>query len=150
MRTIPVAIVPLAILALAALSGCSAIVDAVHSESETHYDDRAALVEASVPALGDAAWLPDDASDITLRVSTKTGVTPNAVIGFATASTSDLGGCTQTERLSLPPYAVEWGPVDTDLVAESSVLSCGEWVFVATDDGWFGWTPSAPGERVTP
>jgi len=31
------------------------------------------------------------------------------------------------------------------------VFACGSWAMIPTDDGWYGWTPSAPGEHdVTP
>jgi len=135
-------LLPLAILPL---TGCSAIMDVVHSESESHFDDGAALFDSGALSTSDAPWLPTDASDITLRESTKSDVTETAVIGFT--SESALVDCQLTDRLSLPPYNVEWGPNDTDIVAETIVQSCGDWVFIPTDDGWFGWTPSAPGEK---
>lgn len=132
-------------LLLLPLTGCSAIMDVVHSESESHFDDGAALFDSGAINANDAPWLPTDATDITLRESTKTDVTATAVIGFT--SDSDLVGCETTERLSLPSYAVEWGPDDDAIVATDTVTSCGDWVFIPTDDGWFGWTPSAPGEQ---
>lgn len=135
-------LLPLAILPL---TGCSAIMDVVHSESESHFDDGAALFDSGALSTSDAPWLPTDASDITLRESTKSDVTETAVIGFT--SESALVDCQLTDRLSLPPYNVEWGPKDTHIVAETIVQSCGDWVFIPTDDGWFGWTPSAPGEK---
>lgn len=138
-------ILALAAIPLLALTGCSAIMDVVNSESESHFDDGAALFDSGVLAASEAPWLPTDASDITVRESTKTDATATAVIGFS--STSALVGCDLTDRLSLPAYNVEWGPKDTDIVAEQTVQSCGDWVFIPTDDGWFGWTPSAPGER---
>jgi len=138
------AIIPLLAL-LTLLSGCSAIMDVVRSESESHFGDGAALFDSGALSTDEATWLPTDASDITLRESTKTDVAATAVIGFSSASA--LVGCDLTDRLSLPSYAVEWGPKDTDIVAETVVQSCGDWVFIPTADGWFGWTPSAPGEK---
>jgi hypothetical protein len=134
-------------LVLLPLTGCAAIMDVVHSESESHFDDGAALFDSGALSANEATWLPTDASDITVRESTKSDVTATAVIGFS--STSALIGCELTDRMSLPSYAVEWGPKDTEIVAETIVQSCGDWVFIATDDGWFGWTPSAPGEKGT-
>jgi uncharacterized protein YceK len=131
-------LIPVVVLSL---SGCSAVADLIHSESEEHYENSAALFESSTLTAEQAAWLPSDASDITLRHSTK-GDT--AVIGFA--SDSELAGCASTDRLSLPAYAVEWGPDDEAIVKMTTVQSCGDWVFVPTAEGWFGWTPSAPGE----
>ena len=132
-------------LLLLPLTGCSAIMDVVHSESESHFDDGAALFDSGTIGANDAPWLPTDAADIRLRESTKTDVTPTAVIGFT--SDSELVGCETTERLSLPSYAVGWGPSDDVIVATDTVTSCGDWVFIPTLDGWFGWTPSAPGEQ---
>lgn len=128
-------LLPLLILPLA---GCSALLDVVHSENESHFDDAAAVTI-------DAPWLPSDATDITLRESTKSDVTATAVIGFS--SDSALVDCTETERRSLPSYNVEWGPDDDAIVKTDTVTSCGDWVFIPTADGWFGWTPSAPDEK---
>jgi len=135
-------LLPLLILPL---TGCAAIMDVVYSENESHFDDGAALFDSGAIDANDAPWLPTDANDITLRESTKTDVTATAVIGFA--SESDLIGCSVTDRLSLPSYNVEWGPHDYAIVATTTVTSCGDWVFIPTADGWFGWTPSAPGEK---
>lgn len=132
-------------LVLLPLTGCSAVMDLVHSESESHFDDGADLFDSGVLSANEATWLPTDASDITVRESTKDDVAATAVIGFS--SSSALIGCDLTDRLSLPSYSVEWGPKDTEVVAEQTVQSCGDWVFIPTDDGWFGWTPSAPGEK---
>jgi hypothetical protein len=137
-----IALLPLLVLSL---TGCSAIMDVVHSENESHFDDGAALFDSGAIGANDAPWLPTDATDITLRESTKTDVTATAVIGFS--SDSDLIGCETTERLSLPSYAVEGGPDDDAIVKTDTVTSCGDWVFIPTADGWFGWTPSAPGEK---
>jgi len=138
-------ILALAAIPLLALTGCSAIMDVVNSESESHFDDGGALFDSRVLTANEATWLPTDAADITVRTSTKTDVTATAVIGFA--SDSELVGCAPTERLSMPSYNVEWGPDDDDIAKTDTVTSCGDWVFIPTDDGWFGWTPSAPGER---
>ena len=137
---IALALIP--VLALS-LTGCSAITDLVRNESESSFADGGELFDSGVLTANEATWLPTDAADITVRESTKDGAT--AVIGFATES--DLLGCAPTDRLSLPAYAVEWGPDDDDIVKTTTVQSCGDWVFVATADGWFGWTPSAPGEH---
>jgi hypothetical protein len=127
------------------LAGCSAIIDVLHSESESRFDDGAALFDSGAINPNDAPWLPTDATSIMLRQSTKSDAPSTAVIGFT--SDSDLLGCETTQRLSLPAYAVSWGPSDDVLAAADTVSSCGDWVFMRTLDGWFGWTPSAPGER---
>ena len=142
MKIAALALIPLAALSL---TGCTAIMDLAHGESETHFDDGGALFGSGVIGPNDAPWLPTDATDLTVRESTKDAAAATAVIGFASAS--ELVGCTETERLSLPTYNVEWGPDDSDLVKTTTVQSCGDWVFVPTADGWFGWTPSAPGEK---
>lgn len=135
----------LAIIPLLALSltGCSAIMDVVHSESESSFADGGELFDSAVLTANEATWLPTDATDITVRESTKDDAT--AVIGFT--SDSDLIGCSETERLSLPAYTVEWGPDDKSIVKQTTVQSCGDWVFIPTAKGWFGWSPSAPGEQ---
>jgi hypothetical protein len=143
MKIAALALIPLAALSL---TGCTAIMDLAHSESESHFDDGGALFDSGVIGANDAPWLPTDATDVTVRESTKSTDAATAVIGFA--SDSELVGCTETERLSLPAYNVEWGPDDEKLVKTTTLQSCGDWVFVPTADGWFGWTPSAPGEKA--
>jgi hypothetical protein len=131
-------LIPVLVLAL---SGCSAVADFLHNESESQFDDAATLFDSGVLTENEALWLPSDATEITLRESTKGGT---AVIGFS--SESELRGCASTDRLSMPAYAVEWGPEGDAIAKMTTVQSCGDWVFVPTADGWFGWTPSAPGE----
>ena len=141
MKLLAIVILPLAALSL---TGCASVTQFLSSESETHFADGGELFDSGIIDPGEATWLPTDASDIALQRSTKSDVTPTAVIAFT--SGSELIGCVETERLSLPAYNVAWGPGD-EIVAETTVHACGEWVFVPVDNGWFGWTPSAPGER---
>jgi hypothetical protein len=137
------ALIPILALSLA---GCSAIMDVARGETEVHGESAAELVASKALTADQIEWMPSDASDITMRLSTKSPDTTHAVIAFA--SDSELAGCAPTERLSLPVYNVEWGPDDEALVKVTEVTSCGDWVFVPTAEGWFGWTPSAPGEKT--
>ena len=86
-------------LVLLPLTGCSAIMDVVHSESESHFDDGGALFDSGVISATEATWLPTDASDITVRESTKNDVTATAVIGLP----ADAMRNNESSRIGGPP-----------------------------------------------
>ena len=141
MRFLPIAAV--GILALS-LTGCSAVTDLLHNETESEFADRAAF-EKDWPRASSAEWLPDDAQLIHVRQS---GDGTVAIIGFASASELDAEQCVETDRMSAPSFTDDWAPSE---VFVDRVFACGDWAAMPTDDGWFGWTPSAPGEQeVTP
>lgn len=138
MRILPAAATA-ALLALA-LTGCSAVTDLLHNETETAFDDLEAF-EAEWPRAEEAGWLPGDAELIHVRESTNGDP---AIIGVTSGSLLDPTTCAETERLSGPSFAADWAPDD---VYVDRVFACGDWAVMATDHGWFGWTPSAPGEQ---
>ena len=137
MRFLPIAAV--GILALS-LTGCSMVTDLLHNETESEFADRAAF-EKDWPRADSAEWLPDDAQLIHVRES---GDGTVAIIGFASASELDPQQCVETDRLSSPSFTDDWAPSE---VFVDRVFACGDWAVMATDDGWYGWTPSAPGEQ---
>jgi hypothetical protein len=122
------------------LTGCSAVTDLMHNETATDFDDVAAF-EEDWPRAGQAAWVPGDAEDIHVRESS--GGDP-AIIGFDSGSLLDPTQCVETERLSGPSFTDDWAP---EKVYVDDIFACGDWAVMKTDDGWFGWTPSAPGEQ---
>lgn len=141
MRILPTATATAAAALLAlSLTGCSAVTDLLHNETETGFDDLEAF-EEEWPRADEATWLPGDAELIHVRESSDADP---AIIGFQSASLLDPTKCTETERLSGPSFTDEWAP---EKVYVDRVFACGDWAVMATDDGWFGWTPSAPGEQ---
>jgi hypothetical protein len=143
MRNSPaIAVTLISALALS-LSGCTAIVDFVHHEAEAHFDDATALAKGWDKAATVIAWLPDGATSIDTRESTQGDV---AIMRFDSATPLDPALCAQTERRSLSSFDASWAP--SDVVKETSVWACGTWALIPTDDGWFGWTPSAPDEQA--
>ena len=137
MKILPIAAV--SILALT-LTGCSAVTDLLYDETESEFADREAF-EKDWPRADSAQWLPGDAQTIHVRES---GDGTVAIIGFASASELDAQHCVETERLSSPSFTDDWAPSE---VFVDRVFACGDWAVMATDDGWFGWSPSAPGEQ---
>jgi hypothetical protein len=134
-------LVPLLIPALAlaaasiALSGCSAISDTLHQESHAEFDSAAAM---SAGWNGSAPWVPFDAAKI--RIREHNGGSP-AILRVTSSATLDRS-CVQHERLSGPAFSEDWVPnayVD-------QIWVCGDWAVIPTADGYFGWTPIAPGE----
>lgn len=119
------------------LTGCSAVENLLYGEETHHYDDVETLAEDWSGATT-VEWMPGDASDITIRQSTDGTV---AILGFASGEELD---CPEVERLSGPTFGDDWAPSD---VYVDTVFACGSWAMIPTDTGWYGWTPSAPGER---
>jgi hypothetical protein len=137
MRTLPIAAV--ALLALS-LTGCSAVTDLIHNETESEFEDRAAFAEEWHGADA-AAWLPGDAEQIHVREST---AGDTAIIAFSSGSPLNPTKCAETDRLSGPSFTDDWAP---EKVYVDRVFACGDWAVMPTADGWYGWTPSAPGEQ---
>lgn len=137
---------PLALLSVAALSltGCSAVTDLIHSESETTFFDAAEL--HSDWAKSDTVdWLPADALEISIRESTKGDP---AVMRFSSESGLSDDVCAETERRSIPVFVDDWTPDDEELIKLTTVWACGDWAVAAIDGIYFGWTPSAPDEQA--
>lgn len=61
-------------------------------------------------------------------------------------SASDLAdACTEVERQSAPSWTLDGAP---DPYKAKTVFVCGGWSVMATDGGWYGWTPNSDGERA--
>lgn len=84
-----------------------------------------------------------DTSAITERTSTIEKA-PDAVI-LLTSSSSLSDECTEVERSSAPSWVLDDAP---DAYKAKTVLACGDWSVIPTDDGWFGWTPNSDEERT--
>lgn len=133
--TIPVA----ALLLIGSLAGCSAVGDALQREASGSFDTREELVEEWGK---EAPWLPADAESIVTRESTAGAP---ASLSALSASDLDPGQCAEVERRSAPTIALEDAP---DVYKIDEVYACGDWSVVATEDGWYGWTPNHPDERA--
>jgi hypothetical protein len=126
----------LAVLILApALVGCTAIGNLLHHETDETFTSTAELGNW----IGDADWVPADATEIRVHSST------NGMVSVVRATTpSELTGCTEVERQSLWAFSPGWEP--TDLPAKA--WACGDWDVVPVDGGWFGWNPNDPDEAA--
>jgi hypothetical protein len=126
-----------ALLAIPVLTGCSAVDDALHSETELHFDDVSAMAgnwDRSAP------WIPADARDIRIHESDS-----GRVAQVRMDSDEDVpAGCVPVERKSLPVFVTDWTP--EDVVGIDTVRVCGDWAIAEVDGGWFGWTPTSPAE----
>jgi hypothetical protein len=135
------ALLPVVAIAAVALTGCSAVTDLLYKESESTFFDAAEL-RSDWGKADSVAWLPDDATDISIRESTEGDP---AVMRFS--SVDGPADCVETDRLSIPVFVDEWTPDDDDIVKIDTVWACGDWAVAAIDGYWLGWTPSAPGEQ---
>ena len=132
-----IALLPLAVFAATALSGC-AVMDQLQHESSTDFATVAELADGWDKT---APWLPTDASDIRTREATNGD---SAILRATTDTVLDPAKCAEIDRQSAPVYEQDWSPnafVDTAWV-------CGDWTVIPTDDGWFGWTPNDPDEKA--
>jgi len=123
-------------IALAALSGC-AVTDFFQHEASADFESTKALDAGWDKS---APWVPADATDIRTRSST-TG--DSAILRATTATALDPELCVEIERKSGPVYEQDWsGDAYVD-----NAWACDNWTVVATDDGWYGWTPNYPEEQ---
>lgn len=142
-RVVPVRIAAVAAAGLAALAlpGCAVIDELAYHQRSSSYEEPAAAPESS-PA--HAAWVPDDARSIRITETTQPDAA-NAVVMVTSSSALDPEVCTEVDRQSAPSYTLDGAP---DVYKADTVFACGEWSVVATEDGWFGWTPNHPDEQA--
>jgi hypothetical protein len=136
-RTVTVALI--AAFSIAALTGCSSIQGALQKESSVEFDTAADVADAWDRT---APWLPEDATDI--RIQQATEGDPAVLLATSDAEL-DPALCAETDRQSAATFTVDGAP---DSYAADSVLACGDWAVIPTDDGWYGWTPNHPNEKA--
>lgn len=125
---------------LIALAGCSVVEELAYKQRDLSYDTAAELTSDWD---GTAAWVPDDATGV--RIVESSGEDDTAVLILTSAEELDEAVCAPIDRQSGPAYDPGDAP---DPYAMSDAWSCGVWTVVATDDGWYGWTPNHPDEEA--
>lgn len=129
----------LVIAGLLSLTGCSAYDSLVHRQATSTFDDVDGFErDAEV----DASWIPADASEITVRTSTIDDAADAVILLISTSGLPDE--CVEVERYSAPAWVLDDAP---DPYTAKTVFACGDWSVMASDDGWFGWTPNSEDER---
>ncbi len=121
------------------LSGCSLYDSLIHKQATSTFEDVDAFDDG---ADVDADWIPGDASDITLRTSTVEDAADAVILLDSTSALAD--GCVEVERRSAPAWVLDEAP---DPYTARNVFACGDWSVMATDTGWYGWTPNSEEER---
>lgn len=124
---------------LASLTGCSGIGDALRQETSHEFATKDQMVEQWAK---EAPWLPSDATSILTREATEGDP---ASLTAVSGTELDPAQCVEVERASAPTFALENTP---DVYKIDRVFACGSWAVVATDDGWYGWTPNDPDEQA--
>lgn len=135
----PLAASALLVAGLLSLTGCSVYDSLVHKQATSTFVDVEAFHEG---AEVDAHWVPDDATEITVRTSTLDDA-EEAVL-LLTSGSALADECAEVERYSAPAWVLDDAP---DPYKAKSVFACGDWTVMATDDGWYGWTPNSAEER---
>lgn len=131
---------PALILAgLLSLTGCSAYDSLVHKQATSTFDDATAFDDG---AEVDADWIPVDATEITVRTSTIEKASDAVILLTSASALAD--DCVEVERRSAPAWVLDDAP---DPYTATTVFACGDWSVMATDDGWYGWTPNSEEER---
>ena len=120
------------------LTGCSDLVEEWTGEVSREFGSAAELADDWNRPV---SWLPEDATRIRLHHSLEGS---EAVLGAISATALDPAVCAETARQSGPAYTREWSP----WAYLDRAWACGEWTVIATDDGWYGWTPSGPDEMA--
>jgi hypothetical protein len=126
-------------LGLVFLTGCSAYDSLVHKQSTSTFANVETFNAGSTT---EAAWIPTDATEITVRTSTLAKAS-DAVILLDSGSAL-LGDCAEVERYSAPAWVLDDAP---DPYKADSVFVCGDWSVMSTETGWYGWTPNSDEER---
>lgn len=123
-------------LGISALAGCSGIDDMIHKQETHTFEARSDFASDSHV---DAAWIPTDATRITVRSAADrdTGI---AVI-LVTSKDALPATCQQAERRSAPMLSIDDTPDIYDPKA-GQVYVCDDWTVMGTADGWYGWTPN--------
>lgn len=122
--------------ALVALSGC-AVTDYFQHEASADFEST---TELAADWDKTAPWVPANATDIRTRSST---TADSAILRATTESDLDPELCAEIERMSGPVYEQDWS---ADAYVDNAWV-CDNWTVVATDDGWYGWTPNDPDEQ---
>lgn len=120
-------------VAALAISGCTQLSGIARGEATTHVDTRAELTDAP-------AWMPADATDISVVVGTKSGSSPaptSTVFTSARGVPSDA--CERVPRNSAPTMTISGAP---DPFAANQVTKCGAWSMISVGDRWHAWTPN--------
>lgn len=130
-----VVLLPAALLA----TGCSVIDQVVYKQHTLSFDDAAAFAKGWKSA---PDWIPADAENIDGVASTQA---PDAAILMQSEEDLDPALCVAVPRQSAPIYALKDAP---NVYEMDDVYACGTWSVVATEDGWFGWTPNHPEEAA--
>jgi len=129
-----------AIIAGAALTGCSAVRDALsdmHEESFTTYESaKDGWRGSAIPE-----WIPADSTDLHNRA---TGKGDNISVRVTTDS-QPSGECVEEERFTIAALNADWTPQKFP----DTVLICGDYAVMPYEDGWFAWTP-ARNPYITP
>jgi len=129
----------LIIVGLVSLTGCSAYDSLVHKHATSTFDDAKAFNAASEV---DADWIPADATEITVRTSTMEKASDAVILLTSASALAD--DCAEVERRSAPAWVLDEAP---DPYVAKTVFACGDWSVMATDSGWYGWTPNSDEER---
>jgi hypothetical protein len=124
------------LLTAVSLTGCS-VADTLQNESSYEFG-TVSVMEKNWNA--EAPWVPADATDIQVHSSLDGEI---AILGATTTAALDPASCAEVERSSAPVYGEDWAP---DAYSVDVAWACGAWTVIATDDGWFGWTPNDPDE----
>lgn len=138
-RLLPV-IVLIAALPLA-LTGCS-MGDALNHQTSGTAATTTALEQAWQTPASQPEWIPADAKDIRYIAGTGGSADQSPATVRVTTASGLPDTCTEIERRSLDSFGEPWAPT----TFPDRVERCGNWAVMKVDDGWFGWTPLAPGE----
>lgn len=128
-------------LAAGALSGCSVVDELLYKQRASSFQS---VADAPESLLAHAAWVPKDATDIRIVESTASA-DPTAVILLTSSTALDPAECAEIDRMSGAQYTIEGAP---DPYEAKTAYACGVWTVIASEDGWFGWTPNDPDEAA--
>lgn len=130
-----------AIMGVLAIPACSVVDELAYQRHSASFEDVSQMNEDGDLQL---KWMPSDATSIRVVESTRQGAT-DATVLVDSASDLDPALCAPVDRQSAPSLSIAGA---LDVYAVDTVYACGAWTIVPTPEGWYGWTPNAPGEEA--
>lgn len=129
----------LIIAGMLSLTGCSAYDSLVHKHATSTFENIETFDDG---ADVDADWIPADATEITVRTSTMEKASDAVILLSSASALTD--GCAEVDRYSAPAWVLDDAP---DPYTAETIFACGDWSIMATQSGWYGWTPNSDEER---
>lgn len=122
------------VVAVLALSGCSAVKALTGGEHHSEIYPDAATAKAGLDALPTTAWIADDATSVRVKYGEK-----GAILTYTSKTAPATEGCTEIAAPTDVAVVDSWWPT----TMPEKVFQCGSWEIFSTDGHVYGYTRTA-------